>query len=198
MFRLSLEWKDFFSHQKYGYWEEQHGVWAHWGRMLWGMSGKGFHLGVECTSRAQALSWGCCQARVPLPWLCFTSMKQSLIFHLPFILFFFPGLILYRKQRLSQAWFCLVHLVLLLIKALLIIDSSFTSVISQSASWLLESPSPTLLVPGRLFQFLTLNTPGKVFSREIWEIFCTFSLAFNKVKSSCLLHRVQYLCTHSL
>lgn len=196
MFRLSLEWKIFFSQQKYGYWEEQHGVWARWGRMLWGMSGKEFHLGVEWTSRAQALSWAV--ARLVSLFHDFVSLPWNRAWSFTFLLFCFPGLILYRKQRLSQAWFCLVHLVLLLIKALLIRDSSFTSVISQSASWLLESPSPTLLVPGRLFQFLTLTTPGKVFSREIWEIFCTFSLAFNKVKSSCLLHRVQYLCTHSL
>lgn len=89
MFWLSPEWEHFFSHQSYGCWEEQHGVWAHWGRMLWGISEKEFHLGFEWTSRAQAHSWGCCQAHVLPPWLGFTSMTQSLIFHLPFILFFF-------------------------------------------------------------------------------------------------------------
>lgn len=121
MFRLSPEWKHFF--QSYGYWEEQHVVWAHWGRMLWGISEKEFHLGFEWTSRAQAHSWGCCQVRVLPPWLGFTSMKQSLIFHLPFILFF-SMLMLCRKQRLSGAWFCLVRLVLLLLRVLLVTDSS--------------------------------------------------------------------------
>lgn len=118
MFRLSLEWKHLLSHQRYGDWEEQHVVWAHWGRVLWGISEKEFHLGVEWTKQGSSSLLGLLPDQ---PQFGFTSIKQSLIFHLPFIFFlcwYFTG------KRLSGAWFCLVHLVLLLIEVLLIIDSS--------------------------------------------------------------------------
>lgn len=86
-----------------GHWEEQHVVWAHWSRTLWGPSEKEFHSGVEWTSRARVHSWVCCQGHMLLPCLGFTSMKWNLIFWLPcgFFLSWYLGFSHFRGNRKS-------------------------------------------------------------------------------------------------